>query len=280
MKKAKQKGDGQGRELEKKLKDLSRVLRQKEKQLMEAEKLALLGQLVAGIAHEINTPLGALKSNNDLFIRYMEKIKEILFNPQAPAEIRDNATLLQLFESIDKLNAVNKNAGKRIAEIVNGVRRYARHDEVNPVNANLHEILDNTLSMVHHEVKNRIQVHREYLADPQIFGFPGQLSQVFLNLLVNASQAIPDKGEISIKTYNRQDNVVVEIRDSGAGIPEDKQERIFEAGFTTKENGMGMGLALVLSMVEAHRGKIELESAVGVGTTFRIILPGGRDTEH
>lgn len=279
MKKSEPKRDEQKRKLENQLEDFSRALRQKENQLMEAEKLVLLGQLVAGIAHEINTPLGALKSNNDLFMRYTERMKEILFNPAAPADIRDNATLRQLFESIDKLNAVNKHASKRIAEIVNGVRRYARQDEEKPVNANLHEILDGTLSMMRHELKNRIQIHREYLASPQIMGFPAQLSQIFLNILVNACQAIEGKGEIFIKTHNREENVVVEIRDTGTGIPEDKQERIFEAGFTTKENGMGMGLALVLNMVEAHRGKIELESTVGAGTTFRIIFPGGRECD-
>lgn len=254
---------------------MSRALQEMKRRLMLSEKFALLGQLVAGIAHEINTPLGALKSNSDIFIRYTSKIKSVLFDPQSPPEIRENPALLKLFDEVEKLNRVNKEANERIVEIVNGIRRYARQDECAPTRADLHEILDSTLAIVHHELKTRVTVHRTYQADPQIHCFPGQLSQVFVNLIVNASHAIEGRGEIFIRTYNRNSDAVVEIRDTGKGIPQAELPRIFEAGFTTKKNGMGMGLALVKQMADNHRGRIEVESAVGAGTTFRIILPAG-----
>jgi len=260
-------------ELEKKIEELSLKLEEKEQQLLAAEKMTLLGQLLAGIAHEINTPLGALKSNNDLFLRYTKKVRAILFSPETPVEIRENKTLLQVFENIDQINQVNKNAAEKIVEIVNGVRRHARQDEESPTTASLPEIIDSTLAIVQHELKNRVQVHREYLGNSNIVCFPNRLSQVFLNLIVNASHAIEGKGEIFIKTYNRDKDVIVEIRDTGKGIPKEKLGRIFETGFTTKEKGMGMGLALVSKLVEDHRGKIEVESEIGRGTTFRITLP-------
>jgi signal transduction histidine kinase len=260
-------------DLKKKIEELSNIIDEKEKQLILSEKLALLGQLVAGIAHEINTPLGALKSNNDLFIRYTEKIKGILFAPQMPAEIRESETLLELFDNIETLNKVNKNASTRIVEIVNGIRRYARQDDSEPSGADLHQIIDTTLALVHHELKNRIEVHRKFLASPQIICFPNQLGQVFLNLLVNASHAIKRQGEIFIKTYNREGNIVVEIRDTGKGIAQEKLNKIFKTGYTTKESGMGMGLALVQKIIAEHRGTIKVESRVGEGSTFLITLP-------
>lgn len=254
---------------------MSRALQEMQRRLMLSEKFALLGQLVAGIAHEINTPLGALKSNSDIFIRYTSKIKALLFDPQSPPEIRENPALLKLFEEVEKLNRVNKEANERIVEIVNGIRRYARQDECAPTRADLHELLNSTLAIVHHELKNRVSVHLSYQADPVIYCFPGQLSQIFVNLIVNASHAIEGRGDIFINTYNRNHNSVIEIRDTGKGIPQSQLGRIFEAGFTTKKNGMGMGLALVKQMVENHRGQIEVESSVGAGSTFRIILPAG-----
>lgn len=254
---------------------MSRALQEMKRRLMLSEKSALLGQLVAGIAHEINTPLGALKSNSDLFMRYTFKIKAMLLDPESPGEVRENPAILKLFAEVEKLNRVNKEASDRIVEIVNGIRRYARKDECAPTQADLHEILNSTLAIVHHELKNRVIVHLSYQADPRIHCFPGQLSQIFVNLIVNASHAIEGRGEIFIKTYNRNSDAVVEIRDTGKGIPQSELARIFEAGFTTKKNGMGMGLALVKQMADNHRGQIEVESAVGAGTTFRIILPAG-----
>ncbi|MCB0259484.1 MAG: GHKL domain-containing protein [Calditrichaeota bacterium] len=263
-------------ELAARVAQLEAMLAEKEKLLLESEKMMLLGKLCAGIAHEINTPLGALKSNYDLFVRCIDKIKHILFQQVAAApELQQNHPLVNLFDNIDTLNEVNLKASQRIVEIVNSVRRFARQDQSEPVEADLAEIITSTLAIVHHELKNRIAVHQELADLPPLSGFPNQLSQIILNILVNASHAIEDKGEIFIRLYNQGDDAVVEIRDTGKGMPAEKLERIFEPGYTTKSSGkgMGLGLSLVQQMVENHAGRIDVESKENVGTTFRIILP-------
>lgn len=264
---------GKLEELQKKIQDLTDSLAQAHQRLSDAEKMVLLGQLVSGIAHEINTPLGALRSNHDLFIRYFGKIRDILFSLEAAEEIRGNQTLKQMLENIDELNQVNKAATERIVEIVNGVRRYARQDETEAVKTDIPENLENTLTLVRHELKNRIKIYQEYRPVPPVSGYPNLLSQVFLNLLVNACQAIEDTGEIFIKTYEKNGMVVIEIGDNGKGISAEKQEQIFQAGFTTKSTGMGMGLSIVKQIIEDHHGRIEVNSEENKGTTFRIYLP-------
>ena len=239
------------------------------------KKMAILGQLMSGIAHEINTPLGALNSNSDTFIRCIKKIKERIFHEEIPESIREDKKLLMLFDNIDKLTEINKNASIRIVEIVNSVRRYARKDDRELVEANLNELLDSTLPILYHEFKNRIMVHRDFGEISPVSCFPTKLNQVFLNLLVNASHAIEGKGEIFIKTSDVAGDVVVEIRDTGGGIAEEHLDMIFQTGFTTKgsEKGTGIGLALVREMIEEHNGNITVSSTVGEGTTFRINIP-------
>ncbi len=263
------------RELEEEIARLGEKIARQTQQLADSEKYVTLGQLTAGIAHEINTPLGALRSNYDLFIRSMAKIREILFAGDMPESVRNHPELHKLLDSIDELNRVNKNAGERIVEIVNSVRKYARPDHAEPVQANVNELLDNTLPILQHEFKNRIEIHRDYGAISPIQCFPHQLNQVFVNILVNACQAIEGKGHIFIKTYAQNDHVVIEIRDTGKGIPAENLSRIFTMGFTTKDagTGMGLGLALVKQIVEDHQGRIEVESTLNQGTTFRIFLP-------
>jgi len=237
--------------------------------------MATLGNLVAGVAHEINTPLGALKSNNDIFIRSFVKVKSILSDPKVPSELREHPQLTRLFESIEKLNAVNRTAVERIVAIVISLRKFARLDEAELDEVDIHEGLENTLTLVHHEIKNRIEVHRDYEDIPLVKCYPNQLNQVFMNLLVNASHAIEEKGDIFIKTHLRDSTVVIEIRDTGIGIPKEDLLRIFDPGFTTKGFGIGtgLGLSIVYQIIEDHKGKIEVESQVGVGTTFRLLLP-------
>ena len=207
-------------ELEAKVDERTRELREKQTQLVQSEKMAALGNLVAGVAHEINTPLGALKSNNDIFFRSISKMKIILSDMIGPEGSPRDPGLAKLFTSIDKLNDVSKTASDRIVKIVNSLRSFARLDQAEMDTVDIHEGLESTLTLVHHELKRRIEVHKEYGDLPKISCYPNQLNQVFMNLLVNASQAIDDKGEIFIKTYVHDQNAVVEIRDTGRGIPD------------------------------------------------------------
>ncbi|NIM18847.1 MAG: PAS domain S-box protein [Candidatus Latescibacteria bacterium] len=266
-------------ELEDKVEERTKELRQKQAQLIQAEKMAALGNLVAGVAHEINTPLGAMISNNDVTIRSMEKLHGIIDKPEVASMIHEHEEIQKLLECIDEMSVVTRTAGRRLSKIVNSLRRFARLDEAELDTVNVHEGLDSTLTLVHHELKNRVEVHKEYGDIPKVTCYPNQLNQVYMNILVNASQAIEDKGDVFIRTYQRDGSIVIEFRDSGRGIPKENLKRIFDPGFTTKGTGVGtgLGLSIVYQIIEDHKGQIEVESEVGKGSTFRIILPIARE---
>ena len=262
-------------ELEQKVEERTRELREKQTQLVQAEKMASLGQLVAGVAHEINTPLGALKSNIDIFTRVTDKLKDLIFDPERSSEFRECPDTLKRLSSLETLNSHNQTAIDRIVTIVTSLRKFARLDEAELDEVDLHEGLENTLILVQHELKNRIEVLKDYGKLPLIKCYPNQLNQVFMNLLVNASHAIQGHGKIFIRTYHENETVVVEIRDTGKGISKENLHRIFDPGFTTKGVGVGtgLGLSIVYQILKDHKGKIQVESELGQGTTFRIILP-------
>ena len=262
--------------LELKVEERTRELREKQGLLVQSEKMAALGQLVAGIAHEINTPLGALNSNNDTFIRTVNKMRGILTDESMPSDVREHGQLQRIFKSLDQLNQVNRDAAGRIMSIVSSLRKFARLDQAEVDEVNLHEGLDSTLILVHHEIKNRIEVRKDYGKIPLVSCHPNQINQVFMNILVNASQAIDGKGTVDIKTYQRDnDTVTIEITDSGKGIDQAHLSRVFDPGFTTKGSGIGtgLGLSIVHRIIKDHNGEIEVESEIGKGSTFRIILP-------
>ena len=243
--------------------------------IKQLEKMAALGNLAAGIAHEINTPLSALKSNNDLFIRYFMKIKDILFDPAMPPEVKENSQLIKFFKNIEQLNEINKTAAVRIVDIVNSLRNFARVDKNEMEKADINIGLKSTLTLIHHKVKGRITIHKKFGEIPEITCFPNQINQVFLNILVNASQAIKDSGEIFIKTFTEENNVTIDITDTGEGILPEHIDKIFNSGFTTKKSGVGtgLGLSIVKQIIEEHNGKINVKSESGKGTTFTITLP-------
>ncbi len=251
-------------------------LRAAQTQLVQSEKMAALGNLVAGVAHEINTPLGAVASNVDLQARALAKVGEALADP-------DGATAARRYiERAVGLVDVSREACRRIATIVRSLRDFSRLDEAERKPADLHAGLDATLTLVGHLTKNRITVQRAYGDLPLVDCYPNQLNQVFLNLLVNAAQAIEGQGEIQIRTRREagalppaRTAAVIEIADSGTGIAPEHLARIFDPGFTTKGVGVGtgLGLAICYRIVEGHHGKIEAESTVGRGSTFRVLLP-------
>lgn len=262
-------------ELEQKVEERTRELRQKQAQLVQAEKMASLGQLVAGIAHEINTPLGALKSNIDILTRSVPKIKSLMFDQKMLQQVGESADMTKRLASLETLNIHNQTAIDRIVTIVSSLRKFARLDEAELDEVDIHEGLENTLILVQHEFKNRVEVLKDYGKLPLIKCYPNQLNQVFMNLLVNSSHAIVGQGKIFIRTYHMNNTAVIEIRDTGKGISQKDLQRIFDPGFTTKGFGVGtgLGLSIVYQIMKDHKGKIEVESELGQGTTFRIILP-------
>jgi signal transduction histidine kinase len=267
----------EAKKLEKALTDLeqaNRHLRDTQSQLVQSEKMASMGMLVAGVAHEINTPVGAIGSMHNTLIRAIEKLKEAVETDCANKtalkhKLRENLGV------IDQANKVIESGTDRVTNIVRRLRSFARLDEAELVKANINEGIEDTLTLVHHELKHDIEVTREFGDIPEINCYAGQLNQVFLNLIINAKQAIEGKGWIKIMTAVKDDTVLIEISDSGAGIPQESLDRIFDPGFTTKgvKVGTGLGLSICYRIIESHMGEIKVRSNVGEGTTFTISLP-------
>ncbi|MCK6547617.1 ATP-binding protein [Myxococcota bacterium] len=245
-------------------------LRQTQSKLAQSERMASLGQLVAGIAHEINTPVGAMASAQDSLRRATAKLKEAL-----TAEVRDDAKLARLLSVIDDANRVMESGSTRVTNIVRRLKTFARLDEAELKRVDLHEGLDDTLMLLDHELRGRVEVTREYGQLPLVACYPGQINQVFLNLIHNARQAIPARGHITITTWAEPGRVKVRVRDDGVGIPPENLRKIFDPGFTTKgvRVGTGLGLAICYRIIEEHQGEITVESKPGEGSAFTVAIP-------
>ena len=256
------------------LRKANRELRETQAQLVQSEKMASLGNLVAGVAHEINTPVGAIHSMHDTLMRAVEKFRQTI-EAEFPQEYRDNRALQSILKVISDANRVIATGTERVTEIVRSLRSFARLDEAEMKKADLHEGIENALTLVHHDLKNRINVVRHYGNIPPIVCYPGRLNQVFLNILVNAAHAIEGAGEITITTFVEGDRAHVAIRDTGVGIPKENLKEIFDPGFTTKGVGVGTGLGLSIcyQIIRDHKGEIRVESQVGEGTTVTVVLP-------
>ncbi len=262
------------RTLEHKVEERTREVREKQTQLVQSSKMASLGSLVAGVAHEINTPVGAISSMHNTLVRAVEKVKAEL--ESCLAENREEkARILSSLQIVDDANKVIASGTDRVIDIVKRLRSFARLDEAELKEADINEGLEDTLAIIHHEIKHNITLHKNYGDIPGISCFPGHLNQVFLNIFINAKQAIKEKGEISITTYAQDSKVFVEIKDSGEGIPQERLDRIFDPGYTTKGVGVGTGLGLSIcyQIIQDHLGEIKVESESGKGTTFTVILP-------
>jgi signal transduction histidine kinase len=262
------------RERTKELEQANRELRETQAQLVQSGKMASLGMLVAGIAHEINTPVGAINATQDTLRRAVGKLKKALESElagQSP-EIR---TIHVSLDAIETANQVIETGATHVALIVRRLRSFARLDEAELQRADIHQGLGEAIALVHHEVKDRIEIVRNFGDVPPIVCYPGRLNQVFLNLLNNSWQAIKGGGRIVITTKVAGDNVEIAIGDNGGGIPETDLKNIFDPGFTTKGVGVGTGLGLSIcyQIIQDHKGRIDVESTVGEGTTFTITLP-------
>jgi signal transduction histidine kinase len=264
-------------------------LKKTQSQLVHAEKMSSLGQLTAGVAHEINNPINfvsvginALEKNLNYLYQVVDQYDQIKskedfeITEQRIIALKEKVEYADLKESLYSLvKSIQIGAG-RTAEIVRGLRNFSRLDNDEKMLAHIHHGLDSTLLILQNKTSGRIEIIKQYdLSLPLIECNPGQLNQVFMNLLVNAVEAIEGQGTILVSTKNLDTVIEIEIKDSGAGMSEEVRSKIFEPFFTTKAIGKGTGLGLSISygIIEKHDGTIAVESEPGKGTAFKIILP-------
>jgi signal transduction histidine kinase len=251
--------------LEARVEERTRELRETQNQLMQSEKLKSLGQLVAGVAHELNNPIGFVHANLKLLDEFVPKLEQTE-NGEEKEKIR---------AAINKLLSRSREGTDRVKHIVMDLRSFSRMDQAELQDVDLHHEIDRTLALMEPRLKGAIRVEREYGDLPEVRCYPGQLNQVFLNLLMNACDVLEAGGTITIRTQRSGPGVRLEFHDDGPGIPADVQSRLFDPFFTTKPVGQGTGLGLSLAhdSIDRHGGRIRVESELGQGTRFIIDLP-------
>ncbi len=266
-------------------------LQQTQTQLVQSEKMASLGQLTAGVAHEINNPINFIASNvnplkrdlADLFavitqydiVVQQNKLEAVFAEVEA---LKQQLHYTVVVDEIDHLLEGIAEGARRTTEIVRGLRNFSRLDEEGQKLASINQGLEATLLMLKNQLKNRVEVLKDFQDFPDILCYPGKLNQAFLNILANASQAITGAGKIFIKTSYDGEIVTVSIRDTGKGMSNEVKQRIFEPFFTTKDvgEGTGLGLSITYGIIEDHDGNLEVYSEPGKGTEFVITLPAKR----
>jgi len=263
--------------------ELRAQLQQAQRQLLQSEKMAAIGQLAAGVAHEINNPIGYVFSNigtlagyvNDL-LRLIRAYEKAQVNTPELDRLRREVDIDFLAEDILSLIAESQDGIDRVKLIVHSLKDFSRADEGGDfVAADLRQCIESTLNVVNNEIKYKADVRKEFGELPPVPCRPSQINQVIMNLLVNAAQAIDQRGEIVVRTSVHEDGALIEVSDTGSGIAKEHLDRIFEPFFTTKPVGQGTGLGLSLSygIVRDHGGWIKADSELGRGTRFRIWLP-------
>lgn len=274
------------------------ALEERQAQLLHSERMASLGQLVAGIAHEINNPLGYITSNLATLSQYLSVFTELIKlyrelgdglgpEPQGPqAELLARIRSLQEQEELDyllgdvtELLNDSREGAHRVADIVQSLKAFVREDSKQPELVDVNKEMATTLKVVWNQLKYRCEVKCDYGKVPPILGRPAQLNQVFTHVLLNAVQAIPERGAITISTLHEGDEVLVRISDTGHGMTPDVLSKIFSPFFTTKPPGKGAGLGLSISegIMTSHKGRIEVQSQFGKGSTFTLRLPVAKD---
>jgi PAS domain S-box-containing protein len=262
-------------------------LRDAQDQLVQAEKMASLGVLVAGIAHELNNPINYLSTGGEGLKLIIEDVLQVvnIYNEITPdnivaklKEINDLKEALDFEELLTDMTKMTTNinmGAEQAADIIRGLKSFSRMDSGMLSDYDIHNGIDNVLLMLYNTFKYRISVIKKYGDIPQIACYPAKIGQVFMNLISNGIQAIAGEGEIVISTYMEQDMVVIEVKDSGTGISKEISNRVFEPFFTTKDTGQGTGLGLSISMgiMEDHNGRIVFFNNEDGGATFKIYLP-------
>ncbi|MFH1728327.1 MAG: ATP-binding protein [Pseudomonadota bacterium] len=269
-------------------------IKETQSKLLQSEKLAAIGQLASGVAHEINNPLAFVKNNISILKEHTQSIFKIMLKYNELKDSFENKHKIEIdkiqeeiikhyhkidFKDIlvDLDDMINESMEgvERISKIIKELNTFSRKDENIMSEANINDILESVLKICWNEIKYKAELKKDYGNFPNINCNPQQLGQVFLNLLVNASQSITDKGTINIKTWANNKNVMILIKDTGSGIKKENIDKIFEPFFTTKETGKGTGLGMSISfeIIKKHGGEIIVESQEGQGTSFTITLP-------
>lgn len=263
-------------------------LKESQARIIQQEKMASIGQLAAGVAHEINNPMGYITSNMNSLWKYAEKLAQFIEIQEQTIEMcADEATkasIVELKRQI-KLDFVMKDfrelitesleGSKRVSKIVQDLKSFSRAESIDPVSSDLNECIKRTINVVKNEIKYVAELDLQLGDIPLVVCHPQQISQVIMNLLVNAAHAIAEKGVITLVTCHDDTSVNIIIQDTGSGIPPENIEKIFEPFFTTKEAGKGTGLGLAISndIIRKHGGDLTVNSEVGKGTAFTVRLP-------
>ncbi len=268
--------------------------RQMYAQVIHSEKMASVGQLAAGVAHEINNPVGFVNSNLNTLAEYIGnfivlfrmyfsmatdleagRMDDALACWRKISDYQKSINIAFTIEDIALLTEESKDGMARIKNIVSGLKEFSHAGNEKMETYDIHQCLENAGRLSWHEIKYKAVVETDFGQVPLVECRPQQLTQVFLNVIINAVQAMPEKGTVWIRTYSKDDYAVVEIKDNGSGMTEDVMKRIFDPFFTTKEvgKGTGLGLSIAYGIVKEHKGDIEVRSKAGQGTTFTIRLP-------
>jgi len=267
--------------LKKSMEEKDRILAMVE----QKEKLANLGELVSGIAHEINNPLAFISSNLSNLNKFIQKILQLI-EVYSQLDLPDSvkATIEEQKQSmnydylqtrVQELVQRSLMGTDRMKKILMDLKNFSRMATPETSKANINEAIDLTVKLMSFQFKEKIQIITDYGNIPDIDCNIEKLNQVFMNLLINASHAVSEKGEIHIQTFEKDNQVIIQIKDNGSGIPEDVMHNIFNPFFTTKEKGVGTGMGLYIcrNIINQHKGSIVVDSIVGQGTTFTITLP-------
>ncbi|MBD3220188.1 hypothetical protein GF314_03020 [bacterium] len=271
------------------LRTANRELKQTSAQLVQSEKMASIGQMAAGVAHEINNPVGFIMSNLATLRDHATQIRAAVsvcrsLDPRTPGldtdvvetlGALDNEDLAFIAEDLDDLIAESLEGCDRVRDIVHNLKGFARSEESGPAPTDLNECVQSTLKIVWNELKYRCDVIEELGDLPPVTCSAGKINQVIMNLLVNAAHAIDDRGTITIRTWSDEAQAMIAVEDTGRGIPTEDRHRLFDPFFTTKDPGKGTGLGLYIchSIIEEHGGDIAVSSTVGIGSTFTVRLP-------
>ncbi len=259
-------------------------LKATQSQMLQQEKMASIGQLAAGVAHEINNPIGFITSNLTTLLKYIERLTEycqalvqaahVDSTPQQ-RELRKKLKIDFIADDAKDLIHESLDGTDRVSKIVQGLKNFSRIDEAEHADTDINQCMESTINIVWNELKYKATINKEYGDLPHIKCYPHQLNQVFMNLLMNAAQSIADRGEIEIKTWQQSEGVYISVSDTGAGIAPENMSKLFNPFFTTKEVGAGTGLGLSISydIIKKHNGEITVQSEEGKGSTFTIRIP-------